>query len=92
MLSLRLAVQFVDGRTVNVTVPPIVQVAFERHFNIGIPEIGDKLHIEHLYWMAFETIRRDGNTPDDFDVWLTTVAALAEDDTAPVADPSTPTA
>lgn len=90
MLDLRLTVHFNDGRETTVVVPPIVQVAFERHYKIGIPELDGQLRLEHLYWLAFETLRKRGDATADFDIWLDTVAGIADE--AGSQDPSTPTA
>jgi hypothetical protein len=90
MLDLALGIIFNDGRTVTVTVPPAVQVAFERHYKVGIPSLENGLHLEHLYWLAFETLRKRGDATSDFDVWLDSVASLTaeEGDT----DPTVPAA
>ena len=90
MLDLQLGIIYADGRTVTVTVPPAVQVAFERHFRVGIPTLENGLHLEHLYWLAWETLRKRGDAKSDFDVWLDTVASLTTEDGA--TDPSQPAA
>lgn len=88
MIDLRLGIAYNDGRTVTVTIPPAVQVAFERHYKVGIPSMADGLHLEHLYWLAWETLRKRGDAPGDFDVWLDGVASLTSEDAE--TDPTTP--
>jgi hypothetical protein len=88
MLDLELSVAFLDGRTITVKVPPAVQVAFERHFKLGIPALGDKLRLEHLYWMAWETLRKRGDNVPDFETWLDTVASIV--DSEALQDPTDP--
>lgn len=85
-MKLELDVAYADGSTRRVTIKPVTQVAFERHFGQGLPAIANDTHVEHLYWMAWHTLRaEDKATPSDFDVWLANVAGIEgiEDDPDP---------
>lgn len=91
MIKMELAIEFVDGTTRDIAVRPITQVAFERHWKIGLASIGEDTHVEHLYWLAWDSLRKSGDRPPEFDPWLETVAAVDvtnnddEDDTDPKA-------
>lgn len=87
MIDLTLIAVFVDApdTEIELVVRPSSQVMFERHFNIGVGEIGK--NFEHMYWLAWHTCKRLSDNPRgfiEFDPWLETLISL---DVKEVPDP-----
>lgn len=92
MIKLKFAIDYTDGRHVDVLAGPGTQVAFEREFKVGITDLVDiektgegeedrKVHFmtSHIYWMAWHASK----TGITFEEWLETLDAVAFDVDAP---------
>lgn len=88
MLSIAMTVAYSDGRSQRVTVKPVTQVAFERHFKCSFAEaFSGQPAFEHIYFVAWHAAR----TGFEFDPWLDTVDGI--DFEVPVqVDPTSPAA
>ncbi len=76
MIKIELKIEYVDGTTRSLSVRPITQVAFERHWKKGLAALGEDTHVEHLYWLAWDSLRKLGEKPVEFDPWLDTINAV----------------
>jgi hypothetical protein len=88
MLELSMTVNYQDERTVKVTVLPVTQVAFERHFKCAFAAAFNedvKPSFEHIYFIAWHAAR----SGLEFDPWLETVAGIEFGEATPV-DPTNP--
>jgi hypothetical protein len=72
---MELQFQYADGTVANVRVLPIDRIMFERNFGRSVHATftGEPLE-EHLFWLGWHALKREGKAADDFDVWLSTVA------------------
>lgn len=78
MIKIKLNVTYQDGRTADVVAGPATQVAFEREFKIGVPDLVEAekgedgqvrdVHFktEHIYWLAWHASK----SGVEFDAWL----------------------
>jgi hypothetical protein len=73
MISMKMDVITSEG-TSTVSITPKVQVEFERHHSMGIAKaFGEDMRMEHVYWLAWKSMRHVKSTSLDFDQWLDTV-------------------
>lgn len=86
MINLRLNILYADGTKAEVKSRPATEVAFERHFNLGLVEAfqnQEKLRLEWLYFLAHHASK----TATPFDAWLESVDTIEVEGDEPV-DPS----
>lgn len=76
-----------DGNSQDVRILPVDRIMFERHFGRSVVTsfTGD-MHEEHLIWLGWHALKRQGKAGDDFDVWLEN---LTEYETQSEPDPPT---
>lgn len=66
---------FADGTSQEVRILPIDRIMFERKFGRSvITSFTGDMHEEHLIWLGWHALKRQGKAGDDFDVWLAQVA------------------
>lgn len=89
MIDLNLTITDVEGDTQQVAVTPKAQVAFERHFNIGLGRAFEQeQRIEHLYRLGWEACKAAGIKVKPFDAWLDGIAAIEIEGGDPLDDES----
>ena len=65
-----ITITYADGSTDSVRVLPADRVAFERQFSIAVFSAEREEHVLWLYWHA---LKRNGRASADFDAWLSSV-------------------
>jgi hypothetical protein len=86
VLTLSMTINYLDERAVKVTVLPVTQVAFERHFKCAFSSaFAEAPAFEHVLFLAWHAAR----TGLEFDPWLETVAGVDLGD-ADAVDPTNP--
>ena len=78
MMRIALKVAYVDGREQAVMVSAPDLIAFERQFDKPMTVIGTG-RMEYLWWTTWHAAKRRNLTDLDFDAWINTVDALADD-------------
>ena len=78
MMRIALKVTYTDGREQAVMVSAPDLIGFERHYDKPMTTIGTG-RIEYLWWVAWHATKRKALTDLDFDAWLETVDAVADD-------------
>lgn len=77
MIELKLGVNYADGRTDEVLIGPVTQVAFEDEFGVPFVEISDgKPRMSWLYWLVWHGLTAAGRCAVPFDAWLGQVGSL----------------
>jgi len=62
---------FSDGSTQDVRILPIDRIMFERKFGRSvITSFTGEAHEEHLIWLGWHSLKRQGRAGEDFDLWL----------------------
>jgi len=62
---------FSDGSTQDVRILPIDRIMFERKFGRSvITSFTGEAHEEHLIWLVWHSLKRQGRAGEDFDLWL----------------------
>lgn len=65
---MQLKVKLVDGYEGIHKITPAVEVAFEKQFKGGMAKLfREEERAEHLYWLAWECLRRSGQTVRPFE-------------------------
>lgn len=74
MISLNLRVTTADGAR-EYEVKPKTVVEFERQFGMGIGKaFQTEQRAEHIYWLAWRSVKDSGQVVKPFDGWLDDVA------------------
>lgn len=81
MNTVKLRVDFTPGSDMEPgTYPltPVVQVAFEREYKVGIARAfsEDTMKQEYVYWLAWKAMHAAGRVVKPFDQWLGELAAV----------------
>lgn len=66
---------YADGSSQDVRVLPVDRIMFERKFSRSvISSFSDDMHEEHLLWLGWHALNRQGKASGDFDAWLAQVS------------------
>ena len=81
MVTVKLRVDFAPGSSHEPgTYPltPVVQVAFEREYKVGIARAfsEDTMKQEYVYWLGWKAMHAAGKTVKPFDQWLGDLTAV----------------
>lgn len=74
-----LHIELLTGEIQEVPIPPLTQVAFERHYKMAIGNMGDDPKMEYSYWMTWHALHVGRPGKPEFEAWLETIAGLAPD-------------
>jgi hypothetical protein len=86
MINITLRVQTND-KTGEYPVTPMVQVAFEREWKVGLAKaFNQDQKMEHMYWLGWKSMNAAGEVVKPFDGWLNTVQSveIVEEETSPL--------
>ena len=83
---MKVTVEKTDGSRNTYAVLPKTQVAFERHFKVGLAAAqGENARLEFVYWLAWDAEHTAGNVVKPFDSWLDDIVAVEpESDPGPL--------
>jgi hypothetical protein len=82
MNKIKMRVAFAAGSDMEdgtYSVTPVVQVAFEREYRIGIGRAfgeGGEMRQEHMFWLAWKAMHAAGKIVKPFDGWLEELAEI----------------
>jgi hypothetical protein len=86
-IRVSLKVHYRDGTTADAPIPPALQVAFEREFDVGFPTFLASFpnwRIERFYWLAWKVLGAGA----EFDAWLSTIIATEIGETSGFDEPA----
>jgi hypothetical protein len=78
MNPIELSVVFLDGSEKSVSCIAADLVAFESKFDISVARLEKDVRITHLFFLAWHALHRTGETKDDFEKWVNSVAAVQD--------------
>ena len=78
MQPLNLQIQFIDGKTEDVSTTAADYIKFESHFDKSITALGDDVRLTYLFFLAWAASKRTGKTDLDFDAWSELVGMVGE--------------
>ena len=78
MQPLNLQIQFIDGKTEDVSTTAADYIKFESHFDKSITALGDDVRLTYLFFLAWAASKRTGKTELDFDAWSELVGMVGE--------------
>lgn len=78
MLRIKLRVHKNDGSSIEHRVTPRSMVAFEKEYRTSVTKAfaGDNIHVEHLYWLAWDAERIATGNVKPFMTWLEQIEAV----------------
>jgi hypothetical protein len=78
MLKIKLRLHKSDGTSIEYRVTPRTMVAFEKEYKTSISKAfsADNIHVEHLYWLAWDSERIATGNAKPFMSWLESIDAV----------------
>jgi hypothetical protein len=76
-----------DGVTHTVNPKPGDLVRFEREFKVSAASLGENVMLEHIFYIAWAALRREGVFTDDFEAFLD-LADMEGEEEAPLPPPA----
>lgn len=81
MNPISLKVVFVDGTEMDVLTTAADLIAFEERFDMSIAQLEKNLRMTHLFFIAWNALKRVGETKDVFEKWIEAVQMVTVTDT-----------
>lgn len=75
MMQIPMKVALGDGSEVEVTAKASDLIAFERHFDKPMTELGTS-RVEHILWLAWHVCTKQKQTELAFDEWVDTIDSV----------------
>ncbi len=72
-----LKIDFADGTTKEVSTSAADLIAFEERFDMSIAQLEKNIRMTHLFFLAWNALRRAGDTKDTFEKWVDGVGMVA---------------
>ena len=80
MQPLNLQIQFIDGKTQDVSTTAADYIKFETHFDKSIAALGNDTRLTYMFFLAWSAAKRTGQTELEFEDWSETVSMVGESD------------
>lgn len=75
-MNFNLTVTFLDGTSCEVSGIAADLVAFEAQFDVSVTRLNAEMKITHLLWLAWHSLKRQGETKDAFEKWVESVDTI----------------
>lgn len=75
-MNINLLIVYLNGTKKEVSAGAADIVAFEEKFDLSIARLEQNVKLTHLFFLAWHTEKRTGDTKDDFNKWLETVGSI----------------
>jgi len=82
-MKINLHIDYGGGVSREVVANAADMVAFEDKFNVSVSTIGTDPKISYLYYLAWHSEKRTGQTKDSFEKWLETIENVGAGDGDP---------
>ena len=78
---MKIAVKYLDGRTVDAVIIPFDTVQLERKYDVSIAQLEESGKVEHVLFLAWTSLARTAMVGgQDFDAWAATVEDVDDGD------------
>lgn len=78
MNPIELKVSFIDGTEETVSCIAADLIAFEAKFDVSVARLESDVRITHLFFLAWNALKRAGKATEDFEKWAESVSAVNE--------------
>ena len=82
-MKLNLRVDYAGGVSREIVANAADMVAFESKFDISVAALGDSPKLSYLFYIAYSSEKRTGQTKETFEKWLESVEMVSASDTDP---------
>lgn len=82
-MKLNLHIDYAGGVSREIVANAADMVAFETKFDVSVAALGDQPKLSYLFFIAYSSEKRTGQTKDSFEKWLDTVEMVSASDTDP---------
>jgi hypothetical protein len=76
MNPITLKISFADGSTVDAVAGAADFIAFESKFDKSVQSFTTDVRLTYLFFLAWHSLKRVGQTKKDFDQWVEDVAGI----------------
>lgn len=78
MNPINLRIEFIDGSSAEVTAIAADLIAFESRFDLSVARLEKEIRLTHLFFLAYNVLKRTGVTSEEFEKWAESVSMVAE--------------
>lgn len=82
-MKLNLHIDYASGVSREIVANAADLVAFESKFDVSVAALGESPKISYLFFIAYNSEKRTGQTTDSFEKWLETVELVRTGDSDP---------
>lgn len=78
MNPINLRVDYTDGTSAECSALAADLIAFEARFDLSVARLQKEIRLTHLFFLAWHSLKRTGETKDDFEKWVDLVSMVSE--------------
>jgi hypothetical protein len=78
MNPINLQVTYIDETTAECSAIAADLIAFEARFDLSVARLEKEVRLTHMFFLAWHALKRTGQTTDDFEKWVESVAMVSE--------------
>lgn len=82
-MKLNLHIDYAGGVSRDIVANAADLVAFESKFDVSVAALGDSPKLSYLFYLAYSSEKRTGQTKDTFEKWLESVELVSAGDGDP---------
>lgn len=80
MNPIALVIHFLDGTEKTVEAVAADLIAFESRFDLSVVKLESEIRLTHLFFLAWHSLKRQGQTEQEFEVWAESVSMVSQGD------------
>ena len=78
MNPINLQVTYIDETTAECSAIAADLIAFEARFDLSVARLEKEVRLTHMFFLAWHALKRTGQTTDEFEKWVESVAMVSE--------------
>jgi len=78
MNPINLRVTYIDETSVECSAIAADLIAFEARFDLSVARLEKEVRLTHMFFLAWHALKRTGQTADEFEKWVESVAMVSE--------------
>lgn len=78
MNPINLRVTYIDETSVECSAIAADLIAFEARFDLSVARLEKEVRLTHMFFLAWHSLKRTGQTTDEFEKWVESVSMVSE--------------